>query len=186
MFNASKRRKRPFKVITASTNNDVGGIVDSKAGSNISSKSSTPPTTLEINGVEVHFPFRPYDVQRDYMEAVLKALQNKQHALLESPTGTGKTLCLLCSALAWQRQEKGRILQQNDDDIITPQLLLSQQQQQQQLSIHQQQTTTTSTQLSQNKTNDTTTTTATASSVLPSLCLLLLLLILFYYYYYCC
>ena len=165
MFNASKRRKRPFKVITASTNNDVGGIVDSKAGSNISSKSSTPPTTLEINGVEVHFPFRPYDVQRDYMEAVLKALQNKQHALLESPTGTGKTLCLLCSALAWQRQEKGRILQQNDDDIITPQLLLSQQQQQQQqLSIHQQQATTTSTQLSQNNTNDTTTTTATATA----------------------
>ena len=162
MFNASKRRKRPFKVITASSTNDVGGIVDAKAGSNIKDqKSSTPPTTLEINGVEVHFPFRPYDVQRDYMEAVLKALQNKQHALLESPTGTGKTLCLLCSALAWQRQEKGRILQK-DDDIITPQLLLSQQQQQQQqqLSIHQQQATTTSTQLSQNNTNDTTTTTA--------------------------
>lgn len=161
MFNASKRRKRPFKVITASSTNDVGGIVDAKAGSNIKDqKSSTPPTTLEINGVEVHFPFRPYDVQRDYMEAVLKALQNKQHALLESPTGTGKTLCLLCSALAWQRQEKGRILQK-DDDIITPQLLLSQQQQQQQqLSIQQQQTTTTSTQLSQNNTNDTTTTTA--------------------------
>ena len=169
MFNASKRRKRPFKVITASTNNDVGGIVDSKAGSNISSKSSTPPTTLEINGVEVHFPFRPYDVQRDYMEAVLKALQNKQHALLESPTGTGKTLCLLCSALAWQRQEKGRILQQNDDDIITPQLLLSQQQQQQQqLSIQQQQTTTTSTQLSQNNTNDTTTTTTAAATTQTS------------------
>ena len=166
MFNASKRKKRPFKVITASSTNDVGGIVDAKAGSNIKDqKSSTPPTTLEINGVEVHFPFRPYDVQRDYMEAVLKALQNKQHALLESPTGTGKTLCLLCSALAWQRQEKGRILQQNDDDIITPQLLLSQQQQQQQqLSIQQQQTTTTSTQLSQNNTNDTTTTTATATA----------------------
>ena len=166
MFNASKRRKRPFKVITASSTNDVGGVVGSKAGSNIKDqKSSTPPTTLEINGVEVHFPFRPYDVQRDYMEAVLKALQNKQHALLESPTGTGKTLCLLCSALAWQRQEKGRILQK-DDDIITPQLLLSQQQQQQQqqLSIHQQQATTTSTQLSQNNTNDTTTTTATAQT----------------------
>lgn len=35
------------------------------------------------------------------MENVLNALSNKKHALLESPTGTGKTICLLCSTLAW-------------------------------------------------------------------------------------
>lgn len=47
------------------------------------------------------FPFKPYDIQVDYMRAVITSLQKKENALLESPTGTGKTLSLLCGTLAW-------------------------------------------------------------------------------------
>ncbi|GAU92233.1 hypothetical protein RvY_04341 [Ramazzottius varieornatus] len=58
-------------------------------------------TRTVIRGIEVNFPFEPYEIQINYMEKVIEALQTKSNALLESPTGTGKTLCLLCASLAW-------------------------------------------------------------------------------------
>ena len=58
-----------------------------------------------ICGIPVEFPFQPYQCQLIYMEQVITSLQQKENALLESPTGTGKTLCLLCATLAWQQHE---------------------------------------------------------------------------------
>ncbi|RUS13152.1 hypothetical protein BC937DRAFT_86261 [Endogone sp. FLAS-F59071] len=55
-----------------------------------------------IRGITINFPFEAYDVQRVFMEKVIYSLQSKQNGLLESPTGTGKTLTLLCAALAWR------------------------------------------------------------------------------------
>ncbi|KAL1551497.1 Regulator of telomere elongation helicase 1 [Salvia divinorum] len=59
--------------------------------------------TYNIRGINVDFPYEAYDCQLVYMEKVIESLQNKSNALLESPTGTGKTLCLLCATLAWRR-----------------------------------------------------------------------------------
>nr|ABD78307.1 regulator of telomere length splice variant isoform 2 [Bos taurus] len=57
---------------------------------------------ITLKGVTVDFPFQPYKCQEEYMSKVLECLQEKVNGILESPTGTGKTLCLLCSTLAWR------------------------------------------------------------------------------------
>ena len=69
-----------------------------------------------MGGVSVHFPkgLNPHVPQKITMSKVIAALRGKQNALIESPTGTGKSLSLLCSALAWQEGEKVRIAGEND------------------------------------------------------------------------
>jgi Rad3-related DNA helicase len=57
-------------------------------------------------GIHVDFPCEPYDVQVAFINATLDALSSGRHALLESPTGTGKTLCLLTACLAYQQHAK--------------------------------------------------------------------------------
>lgn len=58
---------------------------------------------FSINKIEVRFPFpNPYPAQIDIMKTSIKAFLKGQNALLESPTGTGKSLALLASALAYQ------------------------------------------------------------------------------------
>ncbi|XP_029650063.1 regulator of telomere elongation helicase 1-like isoform X1 [Octopus sinensis] len=61
---------------------------------------------LNVMGVNIEFPFEAYECQKDYMQKVITCLQQNQNGILESPTGTGKTLCLLCSSLAWLQDYK--------------------------------------------------------------------------------
>lgn len=72
----------------------------------LSSEPAAGPATaqhLNIRGVNVVFPMRPYQPQMVFMERLIQSLQEGSNALLESPTGTGKTLALLCASLAWQK-----------------------------------------------------------------------------------
>ena len=57
--------------------------------------------TGTCENTRIQFPFEPYDCQLDFMSKTLEAVATKQTALLESPTGTGKTLCLLTATLAY-------------------------------------------------------------------------------------
>ena len=62
-----------------------------------------------INNIEIFFPFSPHEIQIIYIKKILHNLNQKfllkdkykGIAAIESPIGTGKILCLLCSTLAW-------------------------------------------------------------------------------------
>jgi regulator of telomere elongation helicase 1 len=79
----------------------------------------SPPTTMVLSGVRIHFPFRPYPCQEAYMQTVMNALLKSENALLESPPGSGKTLCLLCACLAWQRHETTMLLHTEQLDYLS-------------------------------------------------------------------
>ncbi|XP_023240992.1 regulator of telomere elongation helicase 1 homolog isoform X2 [Centruroides sculpturatus] len=66
---------------------------------------------LEIDGIDIKFPHVPYEVQKIYMSKVIECLQKGVNGLLESPTGTGKTLSLLCSSLAWLKHRQATLEQ---------------------------------------------------------------------------
>ncbi|XP_060779251.1 ATP-dependent DNA helicase DDX11 isoform X3 [Neoarius graeffei] len=56
------------------------------------------------------FPFKPYPIQESFMEALYAVLEQGNVGIFESPTGTGKSLSLICGALTWLRdfEEKKR------------------------------------------------------------------------------
>ncbi|KAK7294199.1 hypothetical protein RJT34_17085 [Clitoria ternatea] len=55
----------------------------------------------EENPKFVGFPFKPYSIQIDFMNALYQSLNQGGVSMLESPTGTGKTMSVICSALQW-------------------------------------------------------------------------------------
>ncbi|MFS7974276.1 putative RNA helicase chromatin remodeling SNF2 family [Helianthus anomalus] len=61
------------------------------------------------------FPYKPYSIQIDFMNALYDSLDKGGIAMLESPTGTGKTLSIICSALQWLVDRKQR---QNNDSLV--------------------------------------------------------------------
>ncbi|CAK7356690.1 unnamed protein product [Dovyalis caffra] len=76
---------------------------------------------MEAKEVEFRgFPYKPYSIQMDFMKALYHSLNQGGVSILESPTGTGKTLSIICSALQWvldrrQKDESKAQVQSSDN-----------------------------------------------------------------------
>ncbi|KAK4614734.1 ATP-dependent DNA helicase chl1 [Fulvia fulva] len=55
-----------------------------------------------------HHPFQPYSIQLNFMNAMYDCIEQGKVGIFESPTGTGKSLSLLCASLTWLREHKRR------------------------------------------------------------------------------
>nr|XP_033486457.1 Fanconi anemia group J protein isoform X2 [Epinephelus lanceolatus] len=62
-----------------------------------------------IGGVRILFPCKAYPSQLAMMNSIVRGLNYGQHCLLESPTGSGKSLSLLCSTLGWQQAQFAKL-----------------------------------------------------------------------------
>ncbi|EST05055.1 ATP-dependent helicase, C-terminal [Kalmanozyma brasiliensis GHG001] len=74
-------------------------------------KLPTPGNTADakLASREFHFPYpQAYSIQLDLMRQVFSTIEDGNVGLFESPTGTGKSLSLICAAFTWLEQNAQR------------------------------------------------------------------------------
>lgn len=75
------------------------------ATADTSARLPTPART----GAAFSFPYpTPYSIQLDLMTALFEAIEGRKVAVFESPTGTGKSLSLICATFTWLRENEKR------------------------------------------------------------------------------
>uniref|UniRef100_A0A667YSY2 ATP-dependent DNA helicase DDX11 n=1 Tax=Myripristis murdjan TaxID=586833 RepID=A0A667YSY2_9TELE len=87
---------------------------------------------MESGSRQFPFPYQPYTIQEQFMQSLYCALEQGKVGIFESPTGTGKSLSLICGALSWlrdyeerKRHETAALLQGGEASLSTSSTLPS-------------------------------------------------------------
>eukprot|EP00055_Hartaetosiga_balthica_P011652 m.53750 g.53750 ORF g.53750 m.53750 type:complete len:907 (-) comp7683_c1_seq1:416-3136(-) len=67
-------------------------------------------TKLYPQEKDFHFPFDPYDIQQELMKQLFNCFEQGGLGIFQSPTGTGKSLSILCGALTWLDADEKQLL----------------------------------------------------------------------------
>lgn len=63
------------------------------------------------------FPFTPYSIQTNFMKTLYQVLEGGKLGIFESPTGTGKSLSLICGVLTWLRDHEQKRLKDLEEQV---------------------------------------------------------------------
>ncbi|KAI9783641.1 MAG: ATP-dependent DNA helicase chl1 [Candelina submexicana] len=64
-----------------------------------------------------HHPYQPYEIQNEFMNALYDCIEEGKIGIFESPTGTGKSLSLICGALTWLRNFKRKAFEDSPSNV---------------------------------------------------------------------
>ena len=59
-----------------------------------------------MTGHDFPFPFEPWPIQKQFMHKLYETISANKIGIFESPTGTGKSLSLICSVGKWLQDYK--------------------------------------------------------------------------------
>ncbi|KAI9252292.1 helicase C-terminal domain-containing protein [Phascolomyces articulosus] len=60
------------------------------------------------------FPFQPYSIQNEFMNSLYDTLSKGKIGIFESPTGTGKSLSIICGSLRWLKDHDDNGMESNN------------------------------------------------------------------------
>ncbi|KAE8144171.1 ATP-dependent RNA helicase chl1 [Aspergillus avenaceus] len=72
---------------------------------------------MELQPEDFHHPFTPYDIQLQFMRSLYDCLEKGKVAVFESPTGTGKSLSIICGSLTWLRDQRRKVLEESVNNV---------------------------------------------------------------------